>query len=45
MANIIDKAKDKMHDAENKAHELKGRVEQKHKDMKAKKTDTQHPAY
>lgn len=37
MADIKDKFKDKMNDAENKAHELKGRAEQKHRDMMKEK--------
>jgi hypothetical protein len=34
MADIKRKIKNKLNDAENKAHELKGRAEQKQKDMK-----------
>jgi len=34
MTDIKGKIKNKMNDAENKAHELKGRAEQKRKDMR-----------
>ncbi len=36
MARIKDKIKEKMDNADNKAHELKGRMDQKLKDMHQK---------
>ena len=38
--NLRDKAKKKMHQMENKAHEMKGKADQKAKDMGQ---DTKHP--
>lgn len=35
MSDLTDDIKDTMNDAENKAHELKGRAEQKKKDMES----------
>ena len=37
MADMKDKAKDAMNAAEDKAHELKGKVDQKRKDMRKDK--------
>ena len=40
MADMKDKIKGKMNDAENKAYELKGRIDQKRRDMTKDKSDT-----
>jgi len=41
MADLLDKAKAKLDEMENKGHELKGRAEQKKKDEEEDNTDTQ----
>ena len=40
MADLKDKVKDTMNNADNKAHELKGRIVQKRRDMPKDKSNT-----
>lgn len=39
MTDMLDSAKDKLDEMTDKAHELKGQAEQKHKDMKEEKAE------